>query len=145
VSTDSITWKWTPYGNYSTRSAYRIQFKGSVAKFPRDHIWKAQTENKCKVFTWILIHGKILTANNLQKKEDGRISNTVFYAMDPWRPVFTYAYVALSQRRFGTKFSLGSTLMVYWASNRKTHYRLCLGERRPLAKRLRLIERGSMA
>jgi hypothetical protein len=65
---DSITWKWTPDGNYSTRSAYRIQFRGSFAKFPRDRIWKAHAENKCKVFTWILIHGKLLTADNLQKR-----------------------------------------------------------------------------
>ena len=65
---DSITWKWTPDGNYSTRSAYRIQFRGSFAKLPRDRIWKAHAENKCKVFTWILIHGKLLTADNLQKR-----------------------------------------------------------------------------
>ena len=26
---DSITWRWTPDGVYSTRSAYRIQFQGS--------------------------------------------------------------------------------------------------------------------
>jgi hypothetical protein len=65
---DSITWKWTPDGNYSTRSAYRIQFRGSFAKFPRDHIWKAHAENKCKVFTRILIHEKLLTADNLQKR-----------------------------------------------------------------------------
>jgi hypothetical protein len=65
---DSITWKWTPDGNYSARSTYRIQFKGSFAKFSRDRIWKAHVENKCKVFTWILIHGKLLTANNLQKR-----------------------------------------------------------------------------
>lgn len=63
---DSIVWKWTPDGKYSTRSAYQIQFQGSFRKFCPDLIWKAHTENKCKFFAWILIQNKILTADNLQ-------------------------------------------------------------------------------
>jgi hypothetical protein len=65
---DSITWRWTPDGAYSTRSAYRIQFKGSFRIFRTDLIWKAQVENKCKIFAWILVQDKILTAQNLQKR-----------------------------------------------------------------------------
>ena len=30
---DSIIWQWTQDGTYSTRSAYRIQFKGSLILF----------------------------------------------------------------------------------------------------------------
>ena len=30
---DSIAWKWTPDGVYSTQSAYRIQFQGSFRQF----------------------------------------------------------------------------------------------------------------
>jgi hypothetical protein len=63
---DSITWKWTPDGIYSTRSAYRIQFQGCYRRFQPDLIWKAHTENKCKFFAWILVQNKILTADNLQ-------------------------------------------------------------------------------
>ena len=37
---DSITWKWTADGVYSTRSAYRVQFRGSHQKFQHDLIWK---------------------------------------------------------------------------------------------------------
>jgi hypothetical protein len=65
---DSITWKWTPNGTYSTRSAYRMQFCGSFGTFRSDQIWKAHVENKCKVFTWILIHGKVLIADNLRRR-----------------------------------------------------------------------------
>ena len=60
---DSITWKWMADGNYSTCSAYRAQFRGSFSKFRRDLIWRALAENKCKVFVWILLHGKLLTAD----------------------------------------------------------------------------------
>jgi hypothetical protein len=66
---DTITWKWTPNGNYSTRSAYRIQFHGSHRKFQHELIWKARAQNKCKIHTWILLHNKILTADNLQKRD----------------------------------------------------------------------------
>jgi hypothetical protein len=59
---DSIILRWTATGSYSTRSAYRIQFKGSYGIFKTDLIWKAQAENKCKVFAWILVQKKVLTA-----------------------------------------------------------------------------------
>jgi hypothetical protein len=65
---DSITWKWTVDRNYSTRSAYRVPFQGSHRKFRHDLIWKAKAENKCKIHAWILMHGKIITADNLKKK-----------------------------------------------------------------------------
>ena len=63
---DSIAWKWTPDGVYSTRSAYRIQFQGRFRQFLPELIWKAHSENKFKLFAWILIQNKILTADNLQ-------------------------------------------------------------------------------
>ena len=50
---DSIVWKWTADASYSTRSAYRIQFKGSYSEFRNDLIWKAHAENKGKVFAWV--------------------------------------------------------------------------------------------
>ena len=65
---DSITWRWTPDGVYSTRSAYRIQFQGSFRFFRANIIWKAQVENKYKIFAWILVQDKILMAQNLQKR-----------------------------------------------------------------------------
>jgi hypothetical protein len=30
---DEIQWKWTPHGEYTAASAYRIQFQGSNAPF----------------------------------------------------------------------------------------------------------------
>ena len=54
VRDDSIFWKCTAEGEYSTHSAYQIQFKGSM----RDTrlIWKPHTHGKkCKIFAWTLI------------------------------------------------------------------------------------------
>ena len=65
---DTITWRWTGDGKYSTRSAYRIQFRGSLASFSTELIWNAHVENKCKIFAWILVQDNILTAQNLQRR-----------------------------------------------------------------------------
>jgi hypothetical protein len=47
---DEICWKWTKDGNYTVASAYDCQFMGPLAIFPAKHIWKAQTEPRCKFF-----------------------------------------------------------------------------------------------
>jgi hypothetical protein len=65
---DQIHWKWTANGEYSTQSAYRIQFQGRTKKFNIGPIWKAKTEPKCRFFAWLLLHRKILTADNLEKR-----------------------------------------------------------------------------
>lgn len=61
-------WRWTSDGKYTSRSAYRIQFEGSYSKLCIMPIWKARTEAKCRFFAWTLLHKKILTANNLIKR-----------------------------------------------------------------------------
>ena len=62
---DTITWRWTASGVYSAASAYRCQFVGSCAPFSSDKLWKAKAEPKCRYFAWLVLHGKILTAENL--------------------------------------------------------------------------------
>jgi hypothetical protein len=65
---DSIRWRWTVDGEYTTKSAYRIQFEGTFSKMKIMPIWKAKAEPKCRFFAWTLLHKKILTANNLSKR-----------------------------------------------------------------------------
>jgi hypothetical protein len=66
--TDDIKWRWTQYGQYTTQSAYKIQFMGRQKKISFRNIWTAKTEPKIKIFAWILLQYKILTANNLAKR-----------------------------------------------------------------------------
>ena len=47
---DSITWRWTADGEYTTRSAYQIQFIGVFSKIKLTPIWKAKAEHKCRFF-----------------------------------------------------------------------------------------------
>jgi hypothetical protein len=67
-SEDEIKWRWTPDGQYTAKSAYRIQFLGRRKKPHLNPIWKAWVEPKCRTFAWILLQHKILTANNLAKR-----------------------------------------------------------------------------
>jgi hypothetical protein len=65
---DEIKWRWTTDGEYTTRSAYCIQFEGVFSRIKISQIWKAKAEPKCRFFAWTLLHKKILTANNLNKR-----------------------------------------------------------------------------
>jgi hypothetical protein len=65
---DEVRWRWTQDGEYSTKSAYLIQFVGVFAKTKISVIWRAKAEPKCRFFAWTLLHKKILTANNLIKR-----------------------------------------------------------------------------
>lgn len=53
---------------YSVKSAYQVQFTGSFSTFPTSIIWKAKTEQKCRFFAWLVMHDKVLTADNLAKR-----------------------------------------------------------------------------
>ena len=67
-SPDLITWKWTANGLYSSKSAYDIQFLGSFCNFDAPAIWKSKAEGKHRFFAWLLVQGKLQTADNLLLK-----------------------------------------------------------------------------
>jgi hypothetical protein len=63
-----ISWKWAPNGEYTTFSAYKIQFQGSFNPIQQGKLWKAKAEPKVKFFAWTAMHEKILTADNLASR-----------------------------------------------------------------------------
>lgn len=65
---DSIIWKWTADGKYSVASAYECQFQGAMTTFPAAKVWKAATEPKCRFFAWLVLHNRVLTADNMAKR-----------------------------------------------------------------------------
>ena len=65
---DNISWRWTADGQYSANSAYKIQFTSNFSSMNLCPIWKAKVEPKCRFFAWTLLHKRILTADNLQKR-----------------------------------------------------------------------------
>ncbi|WVZ62666.1 hypothetical protein U9M48_012383, partial [Paspalum notatum var. saurae] len=64
---DTATWKFTPTGEYSSQSAYKAQFIGSIKTNLKDLIWKTWALPKCKFFGWLAIQNRIWTADRLQE------------------------------------------------------------------------------
>jgi hypothetical protein len=46
-----------------------VAFSGPSQRFPSSYIWKAQSEPRNKFFTWLALHDRVLTADNMIKKE----------------------------------------------------------------------------
>jgi hypothetical protein len=85
-SEDTIHWRWIVDGEYTTKSAYNIQFVGSFSNLKLIPIWKAQAEPKCRFFAWTLLHKKILTANHLMKRNWANDPICKLCGIDPETP-----------------------------------------------------------
>ena len=66
---DEIIWKFTADGQYTAKSAYEVQFRGSYCIFNSQRVWRAHVEPKHKFFTWLLVQEKILTADRMQQRQ----------------------------------------------------------------------------
>jgi hypothetical protein len=62
---DDITWTRTASGKYSTKLAYNMHFDGSLESSFLTVIWQVWAPSKCKVFTWLMIQGRICTEDRL--------------------------------------------------------------------------------
>ena len=65
---DEISWRMSTDGVYSARSAYLLQFEGSVPMDGFNLIWSAWAPGKCRFFIWTAVLGKILTADALLRR-----------------------------------------------------------------------------
>jgi hypothetical protein len=68
-ASDEIFWTRTTDGTYSAKSAYAMQFEGSLgSSFPAT-VWHIWTPSHCKVFVWLLLQRRIWTADRLMLRE----------------------------------------------------------------------------
>ena len=65
---DRIIWKFNADGQYTAKSAYEVQFRGSFCSFRPQCIWSVYAEPKHRFFTWLLVQERILTADKLQDR-----------------------------------------------------------------------------
>ena len=65
---DSITWKLTNDGLYTSSSAYHFQFEGMVKSDIYSTVWRSWAPAKCKLFLWMAMQHKILTADVLLRR-----------------------------------------------------------------------------
>ena len=65
---DSHIWQFSTCDQYTTRSAYKALFIGSVQFKSWERIWKSWAPGKCKFFMWIVAHKRCWTADRLARK-----------------------------------------------------------------------------
>jgi hypothetical protein len=66
---DTILWTRTSSGDYSAKSAYKMQFEGGIfSSFPKT-VWKVWAPSCCKFFLWLLLQNRVWTADRLSLRE----------------------------------------------------------------------------
>jgi hypothetical protein len=65
---DRHLWKFSASGEYTTSSAYKALFLGSVQFEPAERVWKSWAPGKCKFFIWLVEHNRCWTADRLIKR-----------------------------------------------------------------------------
>lgn len=65
---DALVWQYDSKGIYTTQSLYAvINFRGVRPVFIPS-VWKIQILPRVQVFLWLLSHNKLMTADNLIKR-----------------------------------------------------------------------------
>jgi hypothetical protein len=62
---DSISWTLTHSDAYTTVSAYKAQFMGSVPCSFKNIVWKAWAPPKCRFFAWLAVQNRLWTSDRL--------------------------------------------------------------------------------
>jgi hypothetical protein len=65
---DTLVWCHSSYGTFSTSSAYSLFFAANKCFPCARPIWKSKAPARCKFFMWLVVHGRCLTADNLQRR-----------------------------------------------------------------------------
>jgi len=65
---DVHRWKLEASGSFSTQSAYRCYFLGSITFEPWKRLWKSWAPGKCMTFVWLAIRNRCWTADRLAKR-----------------------------------------------------------------------------
>jgi hypothetical protein len=66
---DTISWKLTTSGCYSSKSAYTMQFLGHPNYSMPSLVWRpCPPPPKCKLFAWLTIQNRVWTADRLEKR-----------------------------------------------------------------------------
>ena len=65
---DQARWKLTKGQEFSVGSAYKMLFMLNIRFACNKPIWRSKASPRCKFFMWLVVHGKCLTANNLERR-----------------------------------------------------------------------------
>jgi hypothetical protein len=56
---DEIVWLWSASGEYTAKSAYRMEFQGSTRSNFRALIWQVWAPSRCKFSIWLMLQNRV--------------------------------------------------------------------------------------
>jgi hypothetical protein len=65
---DTLVWRLSSSGCYSSKSAYETMFVGTIKFSPWKRVWKAWAPGKCKFFMWLALNNRCWTSDCLAKR-----------------------------------------------------------------------------
>jgi hypothetical protein len=68
AGSDTVSWKWTPNGKFSSRTAYRAFFFGRTALPGATQVWNAFAPFKFKFHAWLALRNRCWTADRLARR-----------------------------------------------------------------------------
>jgi hypothetical protein len=100
---DKPVWRLGNKG-FTVNSLYKKNSLDQI-KVPYRFLWKSKLPQKIKVFLWLVIRNKILTKDNLKKKEIGKVMMIVVFVL-AWNQLTIYFLNALLPDLSGEWFKL---------------------------------------
>ncbi|KAJ3673296.1 hypothetical protein LUZ60_006670 [Juncus effusus] len=120
-----ITWRWGSRKCYSAKEVYKRLNNPGVTVTWHSPLWKMHAPLKIKVFLWLLIHNKLLTADNLAKRNwprynrcklcnrDFESASHLFFNCIYARAIWTHSFASWNVTFRSTN------LLQIWLDNRK--------------------------
>jgi hypothetical protein len=65
---DVCTMRFGPYKKFSVKACYYAMNFGGVTVPGNTDIWKSLAPKKCKVFAWLVLHGRLNTRERLARR-----------------------------------------------------------------------------
>ncbi|XP_071681789.1 uncharacterized protein [Lolium perenne] len=127
--TDSIRWRGEASGEYTTRSAYLLQFSGSISSDFCTSIWQCWAPGKCKFFMWTAALDRILTADVLQRRgwENNYFCPLCFRNLEtPWHLLTECAWARRVWSALATCSNLPALQPASWEGTTTLSEWLCL-------------------
>lgn len=77
---NKTVWRWTPDGNYTTKSAYKMLHAASIPLLGCKLIWKTWAPLRVKIFLWLAFKHRHWTGN--RRARHGFEAREMFYLCD---------------------------------------------------------------
>jgi hypothetical protein len=93
--TDSLIWQYNSSGVYSASSLYAIINYRGITPIFIPVVWKIVIPPRIHVFLWLIMHNKIMTRDNMKKKNLNKPQDCVFcFESESGQHLFFDSFVA---------------------------------------------------